>query len=60
MPILFIIIMVIKGSTLDGAKDGVSQYLTGTNYDGLTGDALQAAKDAQAETNKGIWADAAG
>lgn len=29
LPVLFILIMVIKGATLEGAGDGVSQYLTG-------------------------------
>lgn len=42
MPILFIIIMVIKGATLEGAGDGISQYLRGDSnkFAGLTGDAL--------------------
>jgi solute carrier family 6 GABA transporter-like protein 1 len=62
LPVLFIIIMVIKGSTLEGASDGVSQYLKGdaSKFDGLEGDALQEAKDLVAEVQKGVWGDAAG
>lgn len=30
LPILFVIIMIINGSTLDGASDGINQYFTGS------------------------------
>lgn len=62
VPLLFIIIMVINGATLEGAGSGVSKYLAGdyTKFDGLEGDALEAARLKDAEDKAGIWADAAG
>jgi len=45
LPTLFILIMIIKGATLEGAKDGYSMYLKGTPGQ---------------EFQQSVWADAAG
>lgn len=45
LPVIFIIIMIIKGATLEGAGDGIDFYLKG---------------DPSAEYNPSVWADAVG
>ena len=62
VPLLFILIMVINGATLEGAGSGVSKYLQGdySKFDGLVGEALATAKQVDAEAKAGVWADAAG
>ena len=44
LPIIFIIVMIIKGSSLEGAGEGVKQYLRGDYKatEGLLGSALEA------------------
>jgi SNF family Na+-dependent transporter len=62
LPIIFIIIMIIKGATLPGAKEGIKQYLGGdpNKFAGLSGDALVLAEEEDAKVKAGVWADAAG
>mmetsp|Transcript_38557 Transcript_38557/g.58703 ORF Transcript_38557/g.58703 Transcript_38557/m.58703 type:complete len:122 (-) Transcript_38557:1328-1693(-) len=49
VPVLFVVIMVINGLQLEGAGDGIRQYLRGdeNKFDGLEGAALDAAKLAE-------------
>lgn len=62
LPVLFILIMVIKGAGLEGGDKGREQYLKGdvNRYDGLTGQNLTDAIEAYETTQKGVWSDAAG
>ncbi len=62
VPALFVVIMVINGLQLDGAGDGIKQYLRGNEnkFDGLTGAALEAAEEAEAKVQEGVWSDACG
>ena len=45
VPAIFVVIMVFKGLSLEGASDGISQYLRGNEkrYEGLSGDELATA-----------------
>ena len=45
LPVIFIIIMLIKGVSLEGAKDGIDFYLNG---------------DPSVEYDPNVWADAVG
>ena len=62
LPVIFILIMVIKGASLEGSKEGIEQYLKGdvNRYDGLEGTELKEATEAYETTQKGVWSDAAG
>jgi len=61
LPVLFVIIMIIKGATLEGAGDGIKLYLFGEDkFAGLEGEALELAKEEDAKLMAGIWADAIG
>ena len=61
IPIIFVIIFIIKGATLEGAGDGIKMYLQGDDkFAGLEGEALELAKEEDAKLMAGIWADAIG
>lgn len=61
VPVIFVIVFIIKGATLEGAGDGIKLYLLGEDkFAGLEGEALELAKEEDAELMAGIWADAIG
>lgn len=62
VPLLFIIVMIINNSTLEGAGGGIKKYLQGevNKFEGLSGEALKQAKVDDDLIQEKIWGDAAG
>ena len=62
VPVVFVIIMVFKGLSLEGAEDGIKQYLQGNQdrYAGMNETAKAEAEAEYEETMATVWSEAAG